>query len=196
MKRISESDARIDLVRYGRRLVQAELVQGTWGNLSVRLDNNYMLTTPSGLDYQLVKPADMVKVDIETLTYGEGGRKPTSEKGLHGAIYELRKDVGAVIHAHSLYCSVFAAARIPLQVSDPELQKLTGELLYVADYGIAGSKRLAENVIKALGDRPGCIMSNHGMVCCGKDLEDAFRRALAMEEAARQFIENRWEERQ
>ena len=195
MKRISESDARIDLVRYGRRLVQAELVQGTWGNLSVRLDDNYMLTTPSGLDYQLVKPADMVKVDIETLTYGEG-RKPTSEKGLHGAIYELRKDVGAVIHAHSLYCSVFAAARIPLQVSDPELQKLTGELLYVADYGIAGSKRLAENVIKALGDRPGCIMSNHGMVCCGTDLEDAFRRALAMEEAARQFIENRWEDRQ
>ena len=63
MKRISESDARIDLVRYGRRLVQAELVQGTWGNLSVRLDNNYMLTTPSGLDYQLVKPADMVKVE-------------------------------------------------------------------------------------------------------------------------------------
>ena len=66
----------------------------------------------------------------------------------------------------------------------------------MADYGIAGSKRLAENVIKALGDRPGCIMSNHGMVCCGTDLEDAFRRALAMEEAARQFIENRWEERQ
>ncbi|MBQ2747398.1 MAG: class II aldolase/adducin family protein, partial [Firmicutes bacterium] len=69
------------LVDYGKKLVQTGLVQGTWGNLSVRLDDTYMIVTPSGLDYLRLTPADMVKVNIETLEY-EGDLKPTSEKGL------------------------------------------------------------------------------------------------------------------
>lgn len=97
------------LVRCGKALVEKGLVQGTWGNISVRLDEKYMLTTPSGLDYMRLTPDDMVKVDIDTLKY-EGDKKPTSEKGLHGAIYKNREDIGAVIHTHSKYCSVFAAA--------------------------------------------------------------------------------------
>ena len=104
-----EARLRQMLVDYGNRLVACGLVQGTWGNISVRLDDRYMLATPSGLDYSRLTPEDMVKVDIETLKY-EGDLKPTSEKGLHAAVYQRRPEIGAVIHTHAKYCCVFAAA--------------------------------------------------------------------------------------
>lgn len=68
-----------------------------------------MITTPSGLDYTRLTPADMVKVNINTLEY-MGAQKPTSEKGIHASVYRMRKEVGAVIHTHSKYCAIFAAA--------------------------------------------------------------------------------------
>ena len=84
-----ETQGRELLVEYGRRLLADGLVQGTWGNISVRLDDQYMICTPSGLDYDRVGPEDMVLVDFHTLKY-EGNRKPTSEKGLHAGIYDMR----------------------------------------------------------------------------------------------------------
>ena len=62
-----EQKLREALVCYGVKLVEEGLVQGTWGNISVRLDDRHMLVTPSGLDYLRLTPADMVKVNIETL---------------------------------------------------------------------------------------------------------------------------------
>ena len=190
--RTDEIELRRQLVEYGKELLELGFVQGTWGNLSVRLSNRYMITTPSGRDYTALTPRDMVKVDIKTLTYGDGG-KPTSEKGLHAGVYELRRDVGAVIHTHSKYCSIFAAAGKPMHITDHDLAEKTGELIYLSDYAFAGTKALTKNVLKALGQRAGVIMSNHGMLCCGRDLPDAFEKAEAMEEAARRYIESKWE---
>ena len=103
-----ELELREKLVAYGNKLVDEGLVQGTWGNLSIRLDENYMLVTPSGLDYRRLTAADMVKVNLQTLEY-EGSLKPTSEKGIHAGIYLRRPDIHAVIHTHSKYCSIFIA---------------------------------------------------------------------------------------
>ena len=100
-----EEKLREMLVEYGKKLVQSGLVQGTWGNISVRIDDTYMLTTPSGIDYIRLKSDDMVKVQIDDMSY-EGINKPTSEKELHAAIYKQRPDIGAIIHTHSKYSSV------------------------------------------------------------------------------------------
>lgn len=191
MKKVDERLCREQLVEYGKTLLELGLVQGTWGNMSVRISENYMMTTPSGLDYNTATLQDMVKVDIKTLTYGNG-RKPTSEKSLHGGIYELHPEVGAVIHTHSKYCSIFGAAQKLLQVIDEELKKLTGELIYVSEYAVSGTKALTKNAIKALSGRPGCILANHGMIACGKDLEEALAVCIAMESAAAQYIEARY----
>ena len=86
-----EWELREKLCEYGKKLVKTGLVQGTWGNLSIKLDDTYMLVTPSGLDYTRLTPADMVKVNISTLEY-EGSLKPTSEKGLHAEVYKQRPD--------------------------------------------------------------------------------------------------------
>lgn len=192
MKVKDEQALRQELVDYGKKLLESGLVQGTWGNLSVRLNDSEMLATPSGLDYERLTAEDMVKVNIETLEY-EGKIKPTSERGLHGIIYRNRPDAGAVIHTHSKYCSIFAAARMPLPVEPEEKREKLGDFLKIAEYGIAGSKKLAENAWKAMGNRPGCIMTSHGMICCGEDLENAFGICREIEEAAKEYIERRWE---
>ena len=188
-----EQKLREALVSYGVKLVEEGLVQGTWGNISVRLDDRYMLVTPSGLDYLRLTPEDMVKVNIETLEY-EGGIKPTSEKGLHAGLYQMRPDLGAVIRTHSKYCCMFAAARKPLPVEDPELQAVFGAEISLAGYGLPGSKRLSKNTVDAFGDGMGTIMTAHGMICGGVDLADAFENCKKMEGCAAEYIESRWAE--
>lgn len=188
-----EQKLREALVAYGVKLVEEGLVQGTWGNISVRLDDRHMLVTPSGLDYLRLTPADMVKVNVETLEY-EGDLKPTSEKGLHAGLYQLRPDLGAVIHTHSKYCCMFAAARKPLPVEDPALQEIFGKEVPLASYGLPGSKRLMKNTVDAFGDGMGAIMTAHGMICGGSDIEDAFENCRKMEGCAAEYIESRWAE--
>lgn len=187
-----EREGRELLVEYGHKLLDCGLVQGTWGNISVRLDDKYMLTTPSGLDYDRVTPDDMVKVTIKTLKY-EGELKPTSEKALHAGVYALRPEVGAVIHTHSKYCSIFAAARMPLEVEDAELACDIGNVLKVAEYGLPGTSKLTKNTIKALGSAAGCIMANHGMLCCGPDIAQTFDICGKIEQAAMEYVNSRWE---
>ena len=89
-----ETELREHLVTYGNKLTEKRLGQGTWGNLSVRLDSETMLVTPSGIDYALLEAGDMVKVNIHTLK-AEGVNKPTSELELHAEIYKAREDAGA-----------------------------------------------------------------------------------------------------
>ncbi|MBO4725214.1 MAG: class II aldolase/adducin family protein [Firmicutes bacterium] len=187
------------LVEYGNRLVSEDLVQGTWGNLSARLDEKTILVTPSGIDYASLRPADMVRVDIETLAYDEAGLKPTSERGLHAMIYAARPEIGAIIHTHSTYCSVFAAAEKDLHLTGDaaaekdshllgEAAAVFGNTVRLAKYGFAGSKKLANNTAQAVGDGMGALMSHHGMIVCGTDVAAAFQNACLLEKAARDAL--------
>jgi len=185
-----ERQIREKLTEFGKKVVETGLVQGTWGNLSIRLSEEYMLVTPSGLDYTRLTPEDMVKVKIATLEY-EGGLKPTSEKGVHGGIYSSRPDIGAVIHTHSKYCAVFAAARKNVPVTDEADREVFGGQVKLADYALPGTEALWANTIEALGQNNGCIMANHGMLCAGKTIEEAFENCLRLENCCRRYIESR-----
>ncbi len=177
-----EETLRAQLVDYGKQLVASGLVQGTWGNLSARLDDTYMLVTPSGLDYARLTPADMVKVNMRTLEY-EGGLKPTSEKSLHAAIYQNRPDIGGIIHTHSKYCCVYAAARRDLQIP-ADRQTAFQSPIKLAPYAPPGSKSLTKNTAAAVGDNYGAIMAGHGMIACGRDLTAAFQNCKQLEAIA------------
>lgn len=169
-------EKRTDLVNFGNRLSKIGLVQGTWGNLSVRIDDKWMLVTPSGIPYDKLTPEDMVKVDIETLEY-EGSIKPTSEKSMHAKIYDTRNDVGAIIHTHSKYASVFAAAK-----------KKLGDIP-ATEYAQAGSDELTLNVAQALSSGGHAVfITNHGMVAAGKNLQDALNICIEVEENAEKSL--------
>ena len=187
----AEAAARQKLVDYGNKLVETGLVQGTWGNLSIRLDDKYMLVTPSGLDYSRLTAADMVKVDLKKMTHE--GLKPTSEKGLHAEIYKRRPDIGAVVHTHSSYCSMFAAAHADLNLSGASeaARKVFGNSVRVAKYAKAGTDKLAKFTADALGSGMAAFMANHGMTACGSDMETAFANAQLLEKTAEEYIESR-----
>jgi len=182
----NELALRRELVELGNRLVAENLVQGTWGNLSARLDDEYMLVTPSGIDYEKLGPGDMVKVKLSDLSY-EGGLKPTSEKGIHAGIYLKRSDVGAVIHAHSTYASVYAATEKPMIIEGDVAERI-GREIPLAGYGLPGTKKLCRNTLSALGMGKACIMSHHGMVVCGKNMTDAMENALLVEQQGREAL--------
>ncbi len=182
----AEWDLRNQIVDYGKELTKTGLVQGTWGNLSARLDDTSMLCTPSGMDYEGLNPEDIVKVNMETLEY-EGNLKPTSEKDFHAGIYQNRPDVNGIIHTHSRYACVFASCGLSFTTT-------SGDAIECAAYGPSGTGILSKNVQKAVGENKGCLMKNHGMVAVGMDLEDAFHTARSIENAAKARIQKYWEE--
>ena len=137
------------IIDYGKKLSLENLVQGTWGNISLRLDERYMLVTPSGLDYMRLTPYDIVRVDMGTLEY-EGRLKPTSEKSIHAALLVAQADVNCVIHSHPVNCSVFAAARKSLPVENEAEKALLGKETGYAKTAIPGTKSLVKAVTGAI----------------------------------------------
>lgn len=189
-----ELTLRNQLVDLGQSLSRENLVQGTWGNISIRLDQQYMLCTPSGMDYLTLTPYDMVRVEMNTLKY-EGKIKPTGEKALHAALYAGHPDVHCVIHTHPVYCSVFAAAHQKIVPPNPELAKCLGGDVELAEYAFPTSKQLSVNVVKAIKNNRACVMENHGMVVCGTTPEKTHTRCQAAEKSARLILEELYQSR-
>lgn len=187
---MEEKALRKILIDSGIRLLENNLVQGTWGNSSYRLDDKRMLISPSGLDYLSLKEEDMVIVDINTLEKEEG-LKPSSEKGVHAGVYRNRKDINAIIHTHPLYCSVLAATRKGLPCLNEQMEKLIGGDVKVAGYGLPGTSKLSKATIKGMEGRNACFMANHGVLCAGKDMEEAFQIIKFLEETCKQYIEQK-----
>lgn len=173
----------------GRRLIETGLVAGTWGNVSLLVDEGHMLITPSGQEYMDLQPQDICYVDINTLEY-EGRLKPSMERGLHAEIYKQRKGVKAVIHTHSVNACVIASTRQTVPPVIDDMVQIVGPSLKTAEYGISGSKKLTKNVLKALKGRNAALLANHGGVCIGRDMEEAFTTCQLVEKCCRIFIES------
>ena len=181
---------RESIVEYGNKLVEEGLVQGTWGNISIRLNKTEMLVTPSGIAYDKLTPNDIIKVNYIKMKYQENGTlKPTSEKALHAQIYKKRNDVWAVVHTHSTYCSVFAACEKGIPVPEEKKEKYT-DFVKCAPYGTPGSERLAEDTALAFGKSFGALMAHHGMVAGGRSLEQAFDNCREIEKMAKDHLDS------
>jgi|AGTN01.1.fsa_nt_gi Ribulose-5-phosphate 4-epimerase and related epimerases and aldolases len=185
---MTELEIRQAIKDAGAGLVKENLVQGTWGNISVRLDEKTMLATPTASDYLKMTPESIVPVDYFTLEH-TGDIKPTSEKKIHAAIYRERPEINAVIHSHPVWCSSVAAARRDLPIMSTEMEKTVGGCARIAEYGLPGTKKLTKATLIAIRGRNACLMANHGMVACAASLEEAFEVCRIMERSAREFIE-------
>lgn len=183
----AEMQLRREVVELGKQLSCENLVQGTWGNISARLDKQYMLCTPSGLDYFTITPYDIVRVDLHTLKH-EGNLKPTAEKTLHAALMVAHKDVNCVIHTHPVHSSVFAAAHKKIQPESAEHRALLGGDVQVAKYAFPSTNALCKHVVAAMRHNHACVMENHGMVVKGTSLQDAHVKCSVTEQCAQQTL--------
>ena len=181
-------EARTNLLEAGQRLVEEGLVARTWGNVSARVDGDKMLITPSGRKYEELTAEDMVPVDLKTGEY-DGPRKPSSEKGLHLEIYRRRPEIHAVIHTHQMNASTVAAARREVPPILDDMAQIIGPSVRVADYALPSTKKIVRTTVKALKGRMAALMANHGAVCVGRDLDEAFVVCQVLEKACRAMIE-------
>jgi len=179
---------RQQIIDGGLRLVKEGLVARTWGNLSIRVDQDHMLITPSGRSYEDLGPEDIVLVNYHTSQY-EGKIKPSSEKGLHCEIYRTRKEIHAVIHTHQMNASTVAAARREVPPILDDMAQIIGPTVRVAEYALPSTKKITKKTVKALRGRKAALMANHGAVCIGRDLEEAFVVCQVLEKACKAFIE-------
>lgn len=170
----------------GVRLVQTGLVIGTWGNVSVRVGDQVVIT-PSGANYDLLTEADMPVIDLATGAYE--GAKPSSEKGLHLAVYRQRKEINAVIHVHSPHASTLAAARKELPPVLDDVAQLIGPSVRVAEYALPSTDKIVRKTMRALRGRMAALMANHGAICLGRDLEEAYLCCQVLEKGCKAFIE-------
>lgn len=168
----------------GRTLLEERLVARTWGNVSCRADDDSFYITPSGLDYTKTAPEDIVRYYPKTKEF-TGTRKPSSEKGIHAAAYELFPEVNFVIHTHQTYASALGLTGLD-SLSMTELEKARLGGVAVAGYGLPGTGTLKNAVRAALSTGAHVVlMIKHGALICGTDHDDAMARARLLEEIAR-----------
>lgn len=178
-----ETDLRRQLVRIARSMHHAGYTPGTAGNLSVRLDRHRILASPTGCSKSLLKASDMVIVDLEGRKLA-GLRNVTSEIGMHLAVYRMRPDVQAIVHAHPPVATAFAACRKPLdQPICSEIMMTTG-IVPLAPYATTGTEEVSASLEPFIPAHDAILLANHGLLTYGETLMDAFMKTETVEHFA------------
>lgn len=179
----TEGKYRRAMVTFGRMLHERGYVAATDGNLSVRLDKKRILCTPTAMSKGSMRPSDMVIVNYEGCQLS-GRRDVSSEIAMHCLIYRLRSDIQAVVHAHPPTATGFAAAGMAL--NKPLVCEVVIGLgsIPLAKYGTPGTAELSESLEPLIPQYDAILMSNHGVVAYGGDLEQAYMKMETVEHFA------------
>lgn len=203
---MSNMDKRREIIDTGIELLEEKLVARTWGNISARIDADNYLITPSGLDYTSMREEDIVGVNIKTGEY-TGINRPSGEKGVHSAAYEVFDDVNFVVHTHQTYATAVSLAGLDsleatagsptgseafettagspagsesFDITEEEIEKLGG--IALAEYGLPGTKEITNACKSALlTGAHTVLMIHHGVLVLGKDKEEAMKRVKLLE---------------
>lgn len=176
-----------EILKAAKKLYRMGLVAGTSGNISMMENEDSYYITPSGLSYEKMQEDDIVKIYKDGKPY-EKNQRPSSEWRMHLEIYKAYPTYKAVVHTHSTFATSFAVSRVKIPLILIEMKPFLGGQLRVAPFKEAGSVELAQTIIPYLKDRTACLMANHGVVACGRNLEEAFTSAEYVEDAAKIYF--------
>ena len=192
MKNIKERE---DIIKFALMLNTTNLSPLRSGNLSIRVIENDVegfLLTPSGIKYETLKPEDIVFLALEekydNLKMFNSGLNPSSEWRFHQDVYIKKREAKAIVHAHSPHATAVSSHGKSIPPFHYMIALAGGEDIKCADYATFGTEELSNNVIKALENRSACLMSNHGQVAFGKNLDEAFELAQEIENICHQYI--------
>jgi L-fuculose-phosphate aldolase len=171
-----------DICRVGALLYERHLISGTEGNISVRLSDSEIWTTPSGTCKGHLTPDELVRVKLDGEVISAG--QASSELKMHLAIYRQSRDIKAIVHAHPIYAGAYAAARKALD------QYYMTEAMFglgavpVAAYCPPSTKELAESITPFLSGKA-ALLANHGAVSWAGDLMKAYYIMDSLEASAK-----------
>jgi len=167
------------------KLVAIDLIRLSSGNISVKCPDGNIAITPSGVTYDVLKPDDIVIMDMDTNLL-EGDFKPSSEKHLHSEIYKVRPEVNAVVHTHSRYGIAFSSVQMDIPVINLEILVVGGPIP-VAEFITPGTPEVGVEAARIFAERKelkALLMQYHGMVALGKTLDEAYQNAYKTETGA------------
>ena len=180
----AEEQARADIVEVGRRLWERGYVASNDGNISVRLDDQRLITTPKSVSKGFMTPDMMVITDLDGKKIA-GERDPSSELKMHLEVYRNRPDVRAVVHAHPPTATGFAVAGIALD--RPVLAEVITTLgsIPIAEYATPSTEELPAAVRKYVKAHDGLLLANHGALAMAADVLSAYYRMETIEHFAK-----------
>ena len=174
------------IIKYANMLNSEKLSTLRSGNVSLRYKNGFLIT-PSGVKYSLLKADDIVFVSLDG-KFDETKNKPSSEWRFHRDIYSSKNEANAIVHAHSTYATAVSAHNKDVPAFHYMVALAGGNDLKCAKYATFGTQELSDNIIEALENRKACLMSNHGQVAYGDNLNSAFELAEEVENICHQYI--------
>jgi L-fuculose-phosphate aldolase len=174
---------RREIVSFGKMLHSRGYVAATDGNLSVRLNQRHILATPTAMSKGALRASDLVTVDMDGNLIA-GSRHVSSEIAMHLLIYNMRPEIGGIVHAHPPTATGFAAAGLALD--EPLVCEVVIGLgsIPLAKYGTPGTPELCETLRPLISQYDAILMSNHGVVTYGETLSDAFMKMETVEHFA------------
>jgi L-fuculose-phosphate aldolase len=179
-----EEQVRADIVEAGRRMYSRGYVASNDGNISARLDDKRLMTTPKSVSKGFMTPDMMVVVDYDGNKVS-GDRDASSELPMHLEIYRNRPDVNGVVHAHPPVATGFAVAGIPLTRAVLAEVITTLGSIPIAEYGTPSTAELPEAVRKYIKAHDGMLLANHGAVTCGPSVMAAYYKMETIEHFAK-----------
>jgi L-fuculose-phosphate aldolase len=166
-----------------QEMLRSGLVEGTAGNVAARLPDGNVVLTPSSLDYLTMTVDDLVVCDLDGNVV-EGERSPTTEKALHLSALRRYPEIGATMHCHAKFATMFALTRTPIPACIEEFDVYVGGDVEVAEYRTTGTEELAEEVASRVGRKAAVLMANHGLFAVGKNPKDVLHIAQLVERTA------------
>lgn len=174
------------LVEICHKIHAKGFVAATDGNISIRLDKNKILCTPTSLPKEKIRINDLIIISLD----GEilsGKRKPSTEIKMHLAIYNSREDINAIIHAHPVYATAFASSKLALDVPFlPEVILSIGKVP-VCKYATPSTDEVVKSIIPFVKKTNLLLLQNHGVVTYAKDLNEAYYLLEKLEHTAKIF---------
>jgi L-fuculose-phosphate aldolase len=169
----------------GKRVWQRGYVAANDGNISIKMNDKEVLTTPTGVSKGFMTPDMIIKIDLSgKVLSGNSKFRPSSEAKMHLDVYDQRPDVKSVLHAHPPYCTSFAVANIPLNKCVlPEAIIVIGSVP-IAEYGLPSTDELPDAIRPHLQKSEAILMQNHGALTLGPDLLTAYHRMETLEHTA------------
>ena len=182
-------NARENLLNTSNKLLTAGLNHGASGNCSCR-DSGGFLITPTGVDSAKLTTDMMVRMNLsDDFPQPENKYQPSSEWQFHQAILKKYPEINAVVHTHSVFASSLSVLGQDIPPFHYMIAVAGGDSVRCAPYAMFGTKELSDNILEAIQDRKACLLSNHGLVTLGKDLDEAFNIAEEVEHLSRLFVE-------
>jgi L-fuculose-phosphate aldolase len=166
-------------------MLRRGLVEGTAGNISARREDGNLVITPSSVDYADMALDDLVLVDADgAVLQAKDGRSPSTEMKLHLSCYKAFDDIGAVIHSHPVWATMFAIAHQPIPACIDEFAVYCGGDILCTDYAASGTPDVGVNAVKALEGRAAALIANHGLVAVGPRPDKALHVTVLVERTA------------